>query len=601
MTVLRSGPGGRSPACRIRSAMMPPLSAPALRRSREGAPPGAAGALSRNAWIAVAIVMTVLWFALLGTRALQHPDEGRYAEIGREMLATGDWTTPRLNGLKYFEKPALQYWVTAASFAAFGVNAWAARLPVALSGWLAVIAVGYAGLRLAGPTVGAYAGVALAGTVWHFGMAHVVTLDAMLSFWLTVALCAFLVAQRAAALPAERRMFMLVAWAAMAGALLTKGLVGLLIPGAALVAYTVATRDVALWRRLEILRGTALLLVLAVPWFVVVSTRNPEFAHFFFIHEHVERFLTTEHRRDGPWWYFVPLLVVGLLPWVGVFAVAAVRGWRDAPREANGFSWPRFCLVWIAFVFLFFSASGSKLPSYILPLFPAAGLLVGWQLAVIDRRLLLRLALPLAVGAWLLLAGAVAFSGALIAHLASPATPAAIFAALEPYVVAALAVAALGYTLAVVAFRRDGEARRTWGVIGVSLATMAMLQLLLAGNDAFRVTRSAVDAVRVLRSEAQPPFDPAAPVFQVGIYDQTLPFYLGRPTTLVAFRDEFALGIDAEPQKAIPHLGDWLAQWAGLAQGYALVGHDTLDQMTAHGATFRVVMRDARRALIARR
>jgi 4-amino-4-deoxy-L-arabinose transferase-like glycosyltransferase len=586
----------------MRAKMTPQFSAHPIRPADgAAAPPAVVGGLHRGVWFAVAVVMTIVWFALLDTRKLQHPDEGRYAEIAREMQASGDWVTPRLNGLKYFEKPPLQYWLTAASYAAFELDEWTARLPVALAGWLAVFAIGFAGMRIASPTVGAYAAVVLAGTVWHFGLAHMVTLDSLLSACLAAALAAFLAAQRDAASPRERRTLMLLAWAAIAGAVLTKGLVGLLIPGASIVIYSLVTRDFAVWRRLELLRGGALALVLAAPWFIVVSSRNPEFARFFFIHEHFERFLTQEHRRVGAWWYFVPLLAIGLLPWVGAFVWTLKRSWRDAPSDRNGFSWPRFCLVWIAFVFVFFSASGSKLPSYILPLFPAAALVIGWQLTRLDARTLWRLVFLLAAGGWVLLAGIWLSWDALVARVADASTLADVCARLHPWFVAGLAVAALGYSAAAWALSRPGEARRTTAIVGVSLATMVTMQLLLCGNDAFRATRSAADLVTILENETQPPFDADAPVFQVGLYDQTLPFYLRRTTTLVHYRDELGLGLDAEPAKGIPRDADWIAQWQSLAQGYALIGPDTMAALSKLDVPFRIIARDPRRILIARR
>ena len=205
--------------------------------------PAAPSALSRRAWGLVFALVVVAWFAGLDARRLQHPDEGRYAEIAREMAVSGDWVTPRLNDLKYFEKPPLQYWLGAATFDALGVDEWSARLPAALAGLIAVVAVGFAGARLAGPDAGAFAALVLAGSVWHSGLAHLLTLDSVLSFLLAAALCAFLLAQRPALSRAAQRNWMLVAYAAAAGATLTKGLVALLIPGAALVAYTAVTRD----------------------------------------------------------------------------------------------------------------------------------------------------------------------------------------------------------------------------------------------------------------------------------------------------------------------------------------------------------------------
>ena len=144
-------------------------------------------AFSRRTWTLLAIAIAIAWFASLDVRKLQHPDEGRYAEIAREMVVTGDWVTPRLNGIKYFEKPPLQYWLTGAAFRAFEVDDRTARLPGALAGFLTILIVGYVGSIIASKTAGAYAALAFAGCVWPFGMAHLVSLDALLTFWLTAA------------------------------------------------------------------------------------------------------------------------------------------------------------------------------------------------------------------------------------------------------------------------------------------------------------------------------------------------------------------------------------------------------------------------------
>ncbi|NDP43035.1 MAG: phospholipid carrier-dependent glycosyltransferase, partial [Aromatoleum sp.] len=244
---------------------------------------------SRPALWLVFAAIALIWFVNLDMRRLAHPDEGRYAEIAREMVTTGDWVTPRLNGLKYFEKPPLQYWVTAAAFRVFGINEAAARLWPALAGLLAVAAIGYAGLALGGPLLGTFGALALAGTLWHSGLAQIITLDSGLAFFLTLGLAALVVAQRDETPAGERRAWMWLVWAAMAGATLSKGLIGLVLPCAALLTYTMLTRDLAVWRRLHLVSGLALYLALTAPWFVAVSRANPEFAQFFFIHEHVER------------------------------------------------------------------------------------------------------------------------------------------------------------------------------------------------------------------------------------------------------------------------------------------------------------------------
>jgi 4-amino-4-deoxy-L-arabinose transferase-like glycosyltransferase len=555
--------------------------------------------LPRTAWIAISVLFAAAWFATLDVRKLQHPDEGRYAEIAREMVATGDWVTPRLDGLKYFEKPPLQYWLTAVSFATFGVNEWAARLPPALGTALALLAIGYAGKRIGSPPLGAYAALAFGGMLWPIGIAHIVTLDALLAAWLGAALAAFLIAQCGVENPSAERRWMLLAWAAIAGATLVKGPVAVAIPGGALALYSLMTRDFAVWRRLHLVAGLALLLVLSAPWFVAVSVKNPEFAHFFFIHEHLDRFLTSEHRRTGALWYFVPLLLVGLIPWTGVFLATAWPSWRDAPRTSNGFSWPRFCLAWLAFVFCFFSVSGSKLPSYILPLFPAAALLIGWQLERLPQSVLYKWTMAAAATAAVALVVMLAGYNDIAAKLADARTPLSIYRQFGPWLIAALVLAIAGSVAALFAFARDSATGRTAGIVIVTLATLFATQLAFVGDDAFRTTRSAADVVTALE-QSLPPYDPDAPFYQVEMYDQTLPFYLKRTTTLVDYRDELALGLDAEPERGIATLANWEARWRVLPQAYALMTPDTFDKVARMGVPLRVVARDPRRVLVAR-
>ncbi len=548
----------------------------------------------------MAVVAAVVWFAPLDSRYLQHPDEGRYAEIAREMAASGDWVTPRLNDLKYFEKPPLQYWLGALAFDAFGVHDWSARLPTAIAGLLTVVAVGVTGGWLAGGTVGAYAALVLLGCLWPAGLAHLLSLDALLTFGMTLALCAFLLAQRDGSPRRAVRTAMLVCYAALAGATLTKGLVAPLVAGATLVLYTLVTRDVGPWRRLHLVPGIALFLVIAAPWFVIVSARNPEFARFFFIHEHFQRFLTETHNRSGGWWYFIPWFVLGLMPWILVWLVALPRSIRDAPRNANGFAWTRFCLVWAAFVIVFFSASGSKLPSYILPMYPALALALGFEFTRIPSRTLLWVALPLAVGG----------GAAALAYLvgwdrwsrawSSEALPHAIYRDFGPWVLATVVTYALGGLAATLAFRRGTPAARTWGIAALSFASLVALQIGFVGNDAFAPVRSAAPILAAAERANGGPLDPAYPVFQVGSYDQTLPFYLRRPTPLVEYRDEMGLGLDAEPAKGYD-LARWLPVWAAAPQAYALVSHATAADLARGGVPMRVLARDPRRSFIARR
>ena len=356
--------------------------------------------------VSLLLVFIVLWFSGLGYRKLANPDEGRYAEIPREMVVSHDWVTPRLNGIKYFEKPPLQYWATATAYTLFGVSEWATRLWPALTGFLTVLVIGWAGARLFGLAAGAAAALILIGNIYFSVMGHIATLDMGLAFFMSLALVCFLRAQAASAdmNPLQRdvdpprrdadqrqRYWMMGAAAASACAVLSKGVVAIALPGLALIFYSLAQRDVSIWRRLHPIASSAVFLAIAAPWFIAVSRANPEFLRFFFIHEHLERYTTATHHREGPLWYFLPILLIGLVPWIGLLPRAVRAAWL-APRPVGTartqgtFSNERFLVAWALAIFIFFSASHSKLPAYVLPLVPALALLVGREVARMDPR-----------------------------------------------------------------------------------------------------------------------------------------------------------------------------------------------------------------------
>jgi 4-amino-4-deoxy-L-arabinose transferase-like glycosyltransferase len=552
--------------------------------------------ITRRSALALLVAFAVLWFWNLDYRRLVHPDEGRYAEIPREMVATGDWVTPRLDGIEYFEKPALQYWITAAAYRAFGVHAWTARLWPALAGFLGVLFIGYVGWRLAGPAVGLYSAAALASSLWYAGNAHILTLDAGLTLWMSVGLGSFLVAQHAEA-PGRRLAWMIAAWAALALAMLSKGLIGIVLPGMAVVAYSLATRDWALWRRLHIVPGAIVFLALAAPWYIVVSLRNPGFFDFFFIHEHFTRYLTGEARRPGAWWYFVPILAVGLLPWVVVFFAALPRAWRRAPSAANGFNGQRFALVWSAVIFAFFSASGSKLPSYILPVFPAVALTLGWQLATLPEPALARLTLPLVLAAAALTLALFLGYPALVERIADQRQPAGPLLAYGPWIEGGLCISLLGGAAGWWWLRRG---RRAAGVLAIALTSLAGAQIVLTGYDELAESRS-TEPILARIVAAHGPLRTDVPFYSIRMYDQTLPYYLGRTVVPVDYRDELSFGIDQEPDKALATLGEWQRRWQTSEQAYAIMQPQEFEKLREKDVPMVELGRDARRVIVSRR
>lgn len=537
----------------------------------------------RGRWLIVlAVLFALAWFGTLDQRKLVKPDEGRYAEIAREMAVSGDWVTPRLNGIKYFEKPPLQYWATAAAYEAFGQHEWTARLWPALTGFLGVLLSFYTGQRLFGREAGILAAAELGSSFFWVGMGHFNSLDMGLSFFLQLALFGFLIAQHAPPGQQSQRNWMLLAWAAAALAVLSKGLIALVLPGASLVLYSVLTRDWQPWRRLHPVGGVAVFLAIAAPWFIAVALRNPEFLRFFFIHEHFERFLTPVHRRVEPWWYFVPVLLVAALPWSFLAIHAGVAQWRaaDAPQRRA----LRMLVIWSLFTLFFFSLSSSKLPSYILPILPAAALLAGRYAAVITPRTLGLHLVPALLLAALLLAVAPR-----LADHASVETPAAMLLDYRPYLHAAGAMLLTAALLALALRRRPGSA-----LLMLAAGAFFAFTTALLGHE----TLSRSSSSWHIAQEVRPILKPETPFYAVRTYDQTLPFYLGRTMTLVDFADEMAFGLEQEPALAIPTLEAFVTRWESDGEALALTSHEGFDELLALNLPMEIVARDTRRVIV---
>ncbi|HEY4319143.1 MAG TPA: glycosyltransferase family 39 protein [Herbaspirillum sp.] len=548
---------------------------------------------------ALLIVFTVIWFYLLGVRTLVPTDEGRYAEMAREMIASHDWITTRLNAIKYFEKPPLQTWMNAITFELFGLGEWQARLWTGLCGFGGVLLTIYTGRRVFDAQIGVYAGLVLGSSLLWSGLGHVNTLDMGLAGMMTISLCALLIAQRNQAAADAQRNWMLLCWAGMALAVLSKGLIGIVLPGAVLVLYTLAAGDWRIWKRLHLVKGLLLFFAITAPWFVVVSMRNPEFAHFFFIHEHFQRFLTKVHHRTGAWYYFVPILVAGIIPWLGVLLQGLWEGLRDRHQSTlggsldgatgRGFQPKKMLLIWALFIFLFFSISDSKLPSYILPIFPALALLIAAFLARAGVRSLYLAAavfgLPAAIG--------LAFVQR-IPGTARDAFSAALLVRHLPWIYAALALIVAGAIGAVLLARRNKDG----AVVMLAAAGFLAGQIVIVGHDPQGRYSAGVDHLPAIRAA----LTPDTQMYLVGRYEQALPFYLQRTMTLVAHTDEMEFGLQQEPQLWIPTIEAFAQRWqaddAAGKKEMAIVAPELYPQLRQLGLKMHVIGSDPRRIIV---
>ncbi len=307
----------------------------------------------------------------LGIRPLSSPDEVRYAEIPREMIASGNWVSPRFDGLRYFEKPVMGYWINAAALELFGENAFAVRLPGALATGLTALLILSITLRFANRRAALLAAGIFLSTLFVLGVGTFALLDMYLALFLTGALASFYAASGATA-PGARRRDLVLCGAFCAGAFLTKGFLALALPALVGGAYLLVRRDWHGFARLPWL-PIAVCAVLVAPWAILIALREPDFWRYFFWVEHVRRFAGDNAQHPRPFWFFVAYGPFLALPWI-VLLPAAWKGLRRAVLR-EGFA--TFVILWAVLPFLFFSASHGKLLTYILPCFAPLSILLG--------------------------------------------------------------------------------------------------------------------------------------------------------------------------------------------------------------------------------
>lgn len=429
-------------------------------------------------WPATALVLLFCLFGNLGAVGLLGPDEPRYVWIARAMSQTGDWVTPRLYGQPWFEKPILYYWLAAIGFKLHLSAEWAARLPSAFAALAAAVAIGWLASRYYGhnvPGAKALAPVLFATTVGAIGFARAATPDMLFSAFIALAMAsAATVLRNDKLLRSEQgaqgsNSLPFIFFGAFLGfAVLAKGPAAIILAGGALAIWAVATQQ---WRApLKFFHPLALtaFCVIALPWYVLCALRNPEFVHVFIFQHNFERYLTPLFQHRQPFWFFLPITLLALLPWTILLWPAAQDGlrlwratsWKDSP----GF----FFACWAVFPVLFFSFSQSKLPSYILPAVPVLALLCAIVLAGLihfaERQRDLRLVGLAIAGTWLVLGIAAAIWLRRLPAVEHDALRNSVWVAIVATVLGAAAIAFL-------AWHRNAECVK----LSVGLATLLVI------------------------------------------------------------------------------------------------------------------------------
>ncbi len=484
------------------------------------------------------LAVGLLYFSALGTVPLLEPDEGRYAEIPREMLASGDFVTPRLNGVVYLEKPPLYYWGTAASLRLFGQTEFGARWFPAAASVAGVLLTYWMGATLAGWRTGLYSAIVLSTSLYYYVIGRLHTPDMTLAVLLALSIFPGYLALSGRS---RSRSPLVLSYGAAGLAFLTKGLVGIVFPLAVLLLWLVFSRRAREVAKVFSLTGVGLFLAVVLPWIVLVQRENPDFLWFFFVHEHVLRYATKIHRHDEPFWYFLPLLLAGFVPWIAFLRRVAV-----SVRGAGGGFLPRedllFLVTWALFIVLFFSFSGSKLPTYIAPVFPPLAVLFGRGLVlwVEQEDGSVRCRFPLALAGTL--AAVILAVPAFSRHGTDPATWAQ---------VCALPVALILLWGAVPLFvRRLGTER-------VVLLSFLLLALFLTSlNRPMALFLGSYKSVKHLSGSLEGILRPEDVLAQYGTYRQGLVFYTKRRTILVEETGELAFGAERAKDRADYFLSD---------------------------------------------
>ena len=341
----------------------------------------------RFSWFRGAIALLVLgaitFFLGLGGLPLAGPDEPRYSEVAREMFASGDWVTPRLSGYLWFEKPALLYWGQAASYHLLGVNETAARLPSALAALITVLFVAYALARLGWARWGFLAGATLATSVLWFALARAASTDMVLAGTISVAVLSGYLAFNA--IGRARWGFWLCFSCALGAAMLAKGLIALILIFGILGIHRLLMRQPIFGtlkrNALILLAGAVVFLLTIAIWYVPVTLANGMvFINEFFVNHHFKRFLTNKYHHQEPPYFYLFVAFVGVLPWSFWIPAAMARLRRLRARDDARGALLLLAWIWAVVPIAFFSLSGSKLPAYILPSFPALAILIGAEL-----------------------------------------------------------------------------------------------------------------------------------------------------------------------------------------------------------------------------